>query len=252
MAPPIEMLILADIWEVIGGLAALLVPLLWVVKQIADAAKKGREPDGGQPAPPRQAEAPRQAAGQQADPLRSQVEDFLRRSGRAPQADRGRPAPQGIEVLIDDESPPRRPKTEPLRPAETRPAAITTPASASTPVPKTASQRPPRRSVIPRKRVTLAERSVERAAARATKLAEQSSHLGQRIIQDDHQFDVQLKAKFDHTVGTLAGGAVPAAEQVPAPLDTPAGQIGAMLSSPAGIRQAIIVNEILRRPSERW
>ncbi|MEX2307561.1 MAG: hypothetical protein WD738_08215 [Pirellulales bacterium] len=253
MPSPIEMLVLADIKEVISIVMALLVPILWAVKQIADAAKQGQEADAARPAAPRPAapQAPVQAAGQQADPLRNQVEEFLRRAGRAPQANRVGPAPRDIEVLIDEEPARRRPLGEPLRPFESRSAAGPKSPAASTPVaPQSPSERPVRRSVVPRKRKTLAERAVERAEARASKLAEQSSHLGQRIIAEDQQFDVQLKAKFDHTVGTLAGSAVPAAEQVP--VDTPASQIAAMLASPDGMRQAIVVNEILRRPTDRW
>jgi hypothetical protein len=101
----------------------------------------------------------------------------------------------------------------------------------------------------------LAERATERAAARTSRIAEQTSHLGQRIIEDDHQFDVQLNAKFDHTVGTLTGSAVTAAEQAAAAVaasETPAAQIAAMLATPDGVRQAIVVNEILRRPTDRW
>ena len=45
----------------------------------------------------------------------------------------------------------------------------------------------------------------ESVTAHSQALGEQTSHLGQRIIDDDQQFDVQLKAKFDHTVGTLTG-----------------------------------------------
>ncbi len=34
--------------------------------------------------------------------------------------------------------------------------------------------------------------------------------------------------------------------------ETPAGQIAAMLADPAGVRQAIVLSEILNRPSDRW
>jgi hypothetical protein len=255
MAAPIDMLLLADIWEVLGALLALLVPVIWGIKQIADAAKQGQQPEKGAE-PPRQAEAvaPRPAArpGEQADPLRSQVEEFLRRSGRAPQADRGQPARRDIEVLIDEESVPRRVAGEPVRPAAVRaPAAASAPPPTPAPTPP-AANRPVRRSVIPKTRRTLAERAVERAAIRADKVAEMGSHLGQRIIQDDRQFDAQLKAKFDHTVGTLGGSSAAAAKQVPAPPDSPAGRIAAMLASPSGVRQAIVLNEIFNRPSDRW
>ena len=254
-------LVLAEIENVIGVLMALLVPLLWVVKQIADASKQAKDRDAAQAAAPRPPDPPpvRQAAGpagQQADPLRNQVEEFLRRAGRGPQAERVRPAAHDIEVLLDDEPAAPRPPAEPLRPIETRPAVASKVTGPSTSAPsQSAPQRPPRRSVVPRKRKSLAERATERAAARASKLAEQTSHLGQRIITEDAQFDVQLKAKFDHTVGTLTGSAVTAAEQAAAAVsaaETPAAQIAAMLATPDGVRQAIVVNEILRRPTDRW
>jgi hypothetical protein len=247
------MLLLADIGEVIKIIVALLVPVLWVVKQIADAKRaKGPEaqPAAPPPAAPPQPQPPRQAAGQQADPLRNQVEEFLRRAGRGPHADQARPAPRDIEVLIDEPRAGSASRGEPVpRPAAPAKPVAAAPSPPAMSPPSTPS-RPPRRSVIPRKRKSLAERATERAAVRASRIAAQTSHLGQRIIEDDQQFDVQLKAKFDHTVGTLAESALPAAE--PVPRDTPAGQIAAMLATPDGVRQAIVVNEILRRPVDRW
>jgi hypothetical protein len=115
-----------------------------------------------------------------------------------------------------------------------------------------ADKRPPRRPVTPRKRKTLAERADERAAARQRSIAEQAAQLGQRIVQEDQQFDVQLKAKFDHSVGTLTGSTLSPAEVEPVASDTPAARIAAMLASPEGVQQAIVLNEILRPATERW
>jgi hypothetical protein len=185
--------------------------------------------------------------GQQADPLRNQVEEFLKRAGaqqpnQPPQQPRRQAPPvQDIEVLLDDDAlAERRPARVPLRRSEAKPAA--TPSD----------KRPPRRSVVPKERKSLAERATERAAARADTMAKQVSHLGQRVIAEDQQFDVQLKAKFDHSVGTLAGQTVASSELVPVETSTPAGQIAAMLANPDGVRQAIVLNEILRRPIDRW
>jgi hypothetical protein len=108
---------------------------------------------------------------------------------------------------------------------------------------------------MPARGETVGEHVAESVAAHAKSIAEQSSRLGQRIIEEDHQFDVQLKAKFDHTVGTLTGSAVTAVEQAAAAAaatQTPAAQIAAMLANPDGMRQAMILNEILRPPSDRW
>jgi hypothetical protein len=249
-----QVLVLADLREIIGIVMALLLTVMWVVKQISDAGKQGKGPEEAQPMP-RQPErpVPRQAAGQQADPLRDQVEEFLRRAGRGPQGERARPGPRDIELLLDDEPADPQPIGEPMRPIASRPGTPPPPPVAAAPMPAQGPpQRPGRRPVTPRKRKTLAERATERAQARAGKLAQQTSHLGQRIIEDDAQFDVQLKAKFDHTIGTLAGSAATAVTSDQVPVDSPAGQIAAMLASPEGVRQAIVLNEILRRPSDPW
>jgi hypothetical protein len=92
----------------------------------------------------------------------------------------------------------------------------------------------------------------EQVASRSESLARNASKLGQRIVAEDEQFDVQLKAKFDHSLGRLSESAA-TSEPVLQPVnDTPAGQIAAMLANPEGVRQAVILNEILRRPSDRW
>jgi hypothetical protein len=99
----------------------------------------------------------------------------------------------------------------------------------------------------------VAEHVAEQVASRSQSLAEKTAQLGQRIVTEDQQFDTQLKAKFDHAVGTLTGIPLAPAEQpAPRPVDTPARQIATMLANPDGVRQAVLLNEILRRPSDRW
>jgi hypothetical protein len=252
--------LLADIGEVIGGLVALVGLVLWIVQKIAEANKEAAASRPARPQPPVAAAAGQggaRPAGQQADPLRNQVEEFLRRAGRGPQAGQQggpRQRPPGgreIEVLIDDRGPaPERRNVATPRPLEANPGAA---AAAATPIVVPPNdKRGARRSVVPRKRKSLAERATERAAARSQSIATQVSHLGQRIIEDDQQFDVQLKAKFDHSLGTLAEKPVVTSEPPPVSSDSPAAQIAALLASPDGVRQAIVLNEILRRPSDRW
>jgi hypothetical protein len=99
----------------------------------------------------------------------------------------------------------------------------------------------------------VAEHVAEQVVARAENLATHASKLGQRIVAEDQQFDTQIKSKFDHKVGTLAGSELSEpAQPTPPSTDTPAAQIAAMLANPGGIRQAVLLNEILRRPSDRW
>lgn len=240
--------LLADLTQVVIGLAVLLIAVL---KQIFDANKKAGAKRVMPPAAPQQQPQPMArnvapAGGQQADPLRSQVEEFLRRAGRPPQGQprppQQRPASE-IELLVDEtpRSSERRPLVESSRRAP-RPQPPIKP-----------DKRPARRSVVPKRRVTLAERAAVREETRVGNLAEQPPHLGKRIIEEDKQFDDQLKAKFDHTVGTF-GDSRAASESNEAPPQrlTPAAQIAAMLSNPDGVRQAVLINEILRRPSDRW
>jgi len=221
-----------------------LVLVFAIVKQIMEANKqagKRAAAPGPQPhAAPRPAPA---AAGQQADPLRSQVEEFLRRANQNPQANQPpqRPASE-IELLVDDSTrAPQRSQADARR-QQSKPA----PAPAS-------EKRPARRPVTPKRRVTLAERAAIREEKRVGHLAEKKPKLGQRIIQEDEQFDEQLKAKFDHTLGTLSS-AVSSTEPPPSMPATPnaAAQIAAMLANPEGVRQAILLNEIMNRPSDRW
>ena len=261
-----NLLLLADLGDVIGAIIALIVPLLWVVKQIFDGAKAGNQPRKQAAPPPQrqQAAQPAAAGGGQADPLRSQVEEFLRRAGRAPQQEGARPAESlrepkpartsQIEVLLDEdlrEVPERRPLGQPLRPAG-QPLS-----SQREELPRAAWRRKPRLAgQSPPSRESVAEHVAETMGTHSRTIGEQTSRLGHRIIEDDHQFDVQLKAKFDHTVGTLAPRSVTAAEQAAimaaSAVESPASQIAAMLSNPEGVRQAIVVNEIIRRPADRW
>lgn len=246
--------VLGDIGEVFGAIAALIGLILWIIQKVVET-NKARQPQL-KPQQPRakveQADplAGAQGAGQQADPLRSQVEEFLRRANQGEQPDRPvrRPAQaqRDIEVLVDDASTEtqRRPVGAPFVPLE---SSFSSKKSVTSP-----EQRPARRPVAPRKRKSLAERSSERAVSRAESIGKQASRLGQRIIAEDLQFDEQLKAKFDHSVGTLSGISVSSAELVPVVEDTPASRIAAMLASPDGVRQAIIMNEVLQRPVDRW
>jgi hypothetical protein len=189
------------------------------------------------------------------------MEEFLRRAanaGKGPQpnrppaaARRAQQAPiDSIEVLVDDDGQARpRPRSAESRTPEQRPA-VAPPVTPARPRPA----RPAPRPVTP-KRETVAEHVSQHITAAARSLEIQTARLGQRIVQDDAQFDVQLKAKFDHDVGTLADVRLtdtPSQSPVNTDTTSPAALLAAALANPVGVRQAIIMNEILRPPSERW
>jgi hypothetical protein len=244
----------------------------WVFSQIQDTKKQvARQRAQQQPAQRVQQPRPQrpQAAapfagqpagqagpvGQQADPLRDQVEAFLRRAAKQQQQQPRQPPPQQavrrppqprvadkIEILIDDEpaaerrtlskpfQPMRQPELIPLEPVPARGADIHDP-----------------------RRDSVAQHVAQHVSASARSIGQQTSQLGQRIITEDEQFDVQLKAKFDHAVGTLAasGASLPSRPAESPQSASVAGQIAAMLSNPEGVRQAVVLNEILRRPADR-
>ena len=76
----------------------------------------------------------------------------------------------------------------------------------------------------------------------------------------DQQMEAHLQKAFSHKVGTLAG-ASPQDSAAPV-TDTPsqvtdegssiAAGLAAMLATPQGMRQAVVLGEILVRPEHRW
>jgi len=88
--------------------------------------------------------------------------------------------------------------------------------------------------------------------------------LGKRVAQADQQIDQRLQQVFDHRVSKLEvvpgeAAAPPMAYEPPdlvgASADIPATFATGLLelvSSPESLSQAIILNEILHRPEERW
>ena len=165
--------------------------------------------------------APRRPPGQAGPPrpapnAEDEIADFLRRAiGRRG----GQPPPK-----------PQRP------PAPTRPA----PAVAE---------------VVPQPAGRLVSRHVE-TRVDTTEFGQRTAQLGDEVAHADDQVDQRLHEKFDHRLGQFAGAAgEPAgapegpAAKLPA---TAAAGLPVLLSNAENIRQAIIINEILTRPEQRW
>jgi hypothetical protein len=85
--------------------------------------------------------------------------------------------------------------------------------------------------------------------------------LGKEVAEADDQIDAHLHQVFDHRVGKLAAvpgeaakppaPAVPAAESLA--MEEPASAFAFdFLSQPESLCQAVILNEILQRPEQRW
>ncbi len=271
-------ILLADWDDLLKGLVPVAFLLIWVISQLVDAKKVGKAGGNQAAAPkpprPRQLQQPPQGGaparpGQpaQGGAMRDQVEEFLQRAGRPARPDQHRPAadpldpaaarrevrpaaarpPQDVEVLLNEgrKVPERGPLAQPLRPLSQR---------AGDPAEAVLGKggRPRRPAASEPSGESVAEYVSEHVDATARALGEHASHLGERVIQADEQFDVQLKAKFDHKLGKLASQRDSNQPDQPVAVDSPAAQIAAMLADPAGVRQAIVLSEILNRPSDRW
>jgi hypothetical protein len=85
---------------------------------------------------------------------------------------------------------------------------------------------------------------------------QRASHMT-RVDQADEQMEEHLHKAFDHEVGTLAAQAkakeaANAAAAAATASKVTAGGVAAMLKDRNSLRNAIIMQEILRRPEERW
>ena len=79
-------------------------------------------------------------------------------------------------------------------------------------------------------------------------IAEQTSHLGEEISQADENLEAHLQEAFSGQLGSLQHREREVADGGP----TIAEEIRELISTPTGMRQMIVANEILRRPIDRW
>jgi hypothetical protein len=261
----LPILLAADWEDALKGVGALLVVAYWIFSALSDAKKPAPAQPKARPQPvrpPGQGNlAPAEAAGRDAaagpvakpveDNVRAEVEEFLRRvrqQGDAeqrpakPPVERRRPR---IEVLVDESG--QETPSSSTRPALTkeRPAP---PLRRPEPTPI-----PERRDGIPTTPPTVEPVRLEKRHLAESTVAEHARHLGEQVVQADNRIEAHLHQKFDHALGTLAAREANAGTQVAAALvATPAEDLAALLATPQGMQQAIVLGEILRRPTDRW
>lgn len=201
-------------------------------------------------APPPQRRAQRPPA-QRDEKIKNEIEVFLQEvTGRkAPpkQAEAARPVPQATEPR-PTQARPQRPATVPQRPAA-RPVAspTTTSASPSPPVPQeTASIRPGG---------AIAGRKGPGSTGLGTGV---TSHLAEYM--DEKRIEKQVQKDLQHTVNQEVRshlGQFTAESATQGAAGAAAGSAGAthelvkLLRNPQGVRQAILIKEVLERPSAR-
>ena len=258
------MLFAAGLDEIIGILVTAAFFVVWLINQISDAKKKQAaqvaQPQAAAPPPLQAAQANAAAGAPGADPLRGQIDEFLRRAAQQKLPQQAPPKPpmnppgrDEVVVLIDEVktgAPPRKTLADTMR---TKDDAAT--ARRNKPAKPPRERKSESRQPAARQRSTsVADHVSERIGAATQDFRDEVADLGQRVKQADEQFDQQLNQKFDHTLGSFGdrdmagtGGQPPIGNAA-----TPAAQIAAMLASPDGVRQAVMLNEILNRPTDRW
>jgi hypothetical protein len=198
--------------------------VLWGLAQLISRLKKAPQP------------RPRVGLPQQ--PLANDIDEFLRRAAE-------RSKRKGVE-------PAARPTLQEL-PAAPRAAAAPKVSGDRPVVAETGNEAPIGRQVTEHVAKYLDEED----------FARRSAQLGAEVAEIDRQVDQHLHQTFDHTLSKLA--AVPGEAAAPslvesAESDDAAASVGLAgpaslvlaLADPDSIRQAIILNEILHRPEERW
>ncbi len=242
----IPLLAAADWWEIAVGLIFF---VLYGIGQLMgareEAQKKKARPLRPKPQAP---QAPQPGAParppNQADPLRAEVEEFLRRA-------QGKPAGQQPPAQPKPARPQRQraAQQQPLEssPIERRPLreAASLP---SQPAEPPARLRPKPQPLQP---VDLRSESVVEHVARHVNtldIKEHTSRLGEEVALADEKIEAHLEEAFSGQLGSLQHREREVAEQGP----TIAEEIRNLISQPSGMRQMIVANEILRRPEDRW
>lgn len=265
--PPLPLADLGAIIQAIIFLAILGSGVVRMFRESKDAQQRGQRPRP-KPQPQRRAPDPLEepqpqvaqarGAGQAPPPqdaIRSEVEEFLRRVQGEPEPKPApaRPKPQParqprIEVLDDDSG----------FDVDDRPRQVARSKRPQTPpkqVQRSSSSKASRKKQ---------KQGIERGESVADHVAEhlkrgafdeRASHLGEELSQTDERLEARLHEKFDHRMGTLSARRQ-AREAADADkneyVNSAADNLFDLISTPQGVQQAILLNEILTRPADRW
>ncbi len=220
--------------DLLDNLAPVIFLLLYGIYQLvmgkAEANKKGprpRKPRRPQPVEVADKAAPVDAPPNQADALRNEVEEFLRRAQGKPPKEK---LPPAKPVASGRQRPPKRSASQ----QQSR-------------TPRPAKQHPPVQAKPALRSESVAEHVSRHVGS--TQIAQHAEGLGDEVGLADDRMDSRLQEKFGHRLGSVG---LQAKKSVIAPEKADlAAEIAKLLRSPEGMRQLIVAQEILRRP-DRW
>jgi hypothetical protein len=174
------------------------------------------------------------------DPLADEIEQFLRRAaGRGGQQ---RAGAEEVEVLVPEKKPRRL--AEPLR-SESRPP--------RQPLSEVQPHLKPGQTIVdPAADVGDSVAVHVREHIESGGFSERVSHLGEDVSLADDRVESRLHQKFDHKVGRLVHREAGPGDAAKDQGSLFAQSIVTMLQNPESVRQVIVLNEVLKRPEERW
>jgi len=229
---------------VIPAVSALIGKLKEAQKEAAKRARGGGAPGGPKPRAP-------QAGARRPDAVRDEVAEFLRRAqGRGGAREAGPPrAPRQPAQPLPQAPPPARPQPPPRPPKPAfRPLA-----------PRVEEPLEVVEVVEEQELGTGVSRHVQQYLG-GKEIDKHARRLGEEVVESDERLEEHLHKAFDHDLGRLghlpgeapqaeSDQSAPAGPELPA---TAAAGFAALMSEATSAGQAIIFNEILRRPEDRW
>ncbi len=202
--------------------------------QLIGRLKQAKPPRPG----PGRPQPPKPKVGQPDNPVAKEIDEFLRRVAERSQR-------KGVEPVAK----PRLPEL----PAKPKVSALPKTSTEKPVVAEAAAEVPIGRQVTEHVTKYLDEQE----------FARRSAQLGAEVAEIDREVDQHLRQTFDHSLSKLASvpgetAAPPSVESAePVQVATAVAVAGPeslllALAHPDSIRQAIVLNEILHRPEERW
>ena len=176
----------------------------------------------------------------------AEIRDFLERAATGKPIGQAPARPKPIPSIA------ATPPQETHRPLADRPAHRTS--IEQRPIPTShQSERPVEAKVVPQRQTLTNEDRRRAEVLRAQKQAE-AKRLQAKAAQANAAQKQQASSKFDRKLGSLAKRTSRQATTPATPLttETMAADIAAMFADTEHIRQAIVINEILTRPTHRW
>ncbi len=216
------MLLAQGLDDLIGIIIVILFIIVPVIGQIIAKMNKAPGPPAGGPKG-----AGRPAAGNK--DINDEIGDFLRRAARG----LGKQVKQAQQQM--QQQPPRQP--------------IARPAAA-----QVVRERPIEAQVLGG-----GHRETVQAEIDTGQFTRRAAKLGGKVVRSEKQLDKHLHQVFNHELGDLArtssktaGQRLTKQQQPVAMPPTAAAGFAALLGSAENIRRAIVINEILTRPEDRW